>query len=289
MQKKIEPLLRYDEFLHMEVAMLLYMYGDHSFAEELDEEFIEDFDLPHIAPYQQDHALKLLRSNESTEVAQGVEYVRSYHEQLPQPSPAIEAIKSKYVNSDQPHGFIESFLTDFYYLFKTKEDGQDEHDFGRLTVSSFVIDRANFLKKHDISSVWKTHAKAMTLEEPCAKWAYDSELEHFFANYAYRPTPGPEDKKKIKLMLKTEAYKQSSASFQIRAAGYLARTFPDISQKMLKKTHQQAPPLIQSTLMVMFPDMFPSNQRRWDELIELSSDIDQVLIMKNRKQFFADQ
>lgn len=283
--RKIEPHLRYDDYLHREIAMLLFMYGDKRFVDELVPEFVANYGQPSAQHYDSSYALEKLNSSVDDDVVEGIDYVGYFHEQLPKPSKALEIIKT--IDSDvnhQNHYDATQFLSNFFYKFKPKPTGPP--DMGRIIVTSgLVIDRAEYLSSKPISQVWKFHAKDLSVSEPCERGGYDNEMTHFFGEFENNASSNSDDKAKIKHIIKLPAFKHTTASFKIRAAHYLSKNHPKISHKILKKAYKQATPLVKSTLIATYPDVFRSNERLWSKLKASSSQVDKRLIEYNHKQW----
>ncbi|MFV0543623.1 MAG: hypothetical protein ACK5L8_08060 [Marinicella pacifica] len=283
--RKIEPYLRYDEYLHREIAMLLFMYGDKRFIDELDLEFVANYGLSSTQHYDSSYALEKLNSSVDDEVVEGIDYVSYFHEQLPKPSKALELIKA--IDSDANHqNYYDAtqFLRYFFYKFKPKPTSPP--DMGRIIVTSgMVVDRAEYLSSKPISKVWKFHAKDLSVSEPCERRGYDNEMTHFFGEFENNASSNSDVKAKIKHIIKLPAFKHTTASFKIRAAHYLSKSHPKISHKILKKAYKQATPLVKSTLIATYPNVFKSNERLWKKLKASSSQVDKRLIEYNHKQW----
>lgn len=281
--REIEPFLEYDEYLHREIAMLLFMYGDKRFVDELSPDFVVNYGKPNTQLYDSTYALEKLSSLSDAEVVEGIDYVGYFHEQLPKPSKALELIKAIDSNLNHQNRYdAESFLYEFYYKVKPIPEDPQNIDLGYITVTSgMVVDRAEYLSSKPISKVWKFHAKGLSVTEPCERGGYDNEMAHFFGEFEYNSKPKPEDRAKIKHIIKLPAFKHTTASFKIWAAQYLIKTQPKLSHKILKVAYKQATPLVKSTLLVNYPELFPSNDTLWEKLKATSSQADRALVEYN--------
>ena len=161
----IKDKLKYDEYKYLEIGLFLFMYADdRSLYHLFDAHDIEFYDSPYVPESWDDKVmLKRLNSDSEADVVETLKllidypYNKSMHSELLVPMVAWSIDKE----FAEARYLANKYLLEMGYLIDDNSQN-DVDEMGRVTITSMVIELAEYLEAKPISKIWKYHAKSIS-------------------------------------------------------------------------------------------------------------------------------
>ena len=275
---------KYDEYNYLEVGLFLFMYADdRSLYHLFDAHDIEFHDSPYVPESWDGKAmLKRLNSASEADVVETIKllidypYNKSMHSELLAPMVAL-SINVKFTEARH---FANKYLIGMGYLVDDGVGQGDSEEMGRVTITSMVIELAEYLDAKPISEIWKYHAKNISVDRMNESNFQESQLVHFFEELSY--SDDPELKEKIAFIKKTKAYKTAKPSMKFMIAEHLMFEHQTHGLAVLRTAYKQGNNAMKSAVVAKYPELFPVKENFWRKLMKKSSEAELVMIKKNK-------
>lgn len=283
----IKDNLAYDEYLYLEVALFLFMYADDRSYYHLFADYdIEFYDSPYVPDtWNSENVLESLNSDDETKVVEIIKelidlpFNNSMHSELFAPMVSL-TVNEKFTDARY---FANKYLTEMGFLVDEGDEQGGPEDMGRITITSGVIDLAEYLYAKPISNIWKYHAKNISGNLMNERNFSESQLAHFFEQLTY--ADDPEIKEKIAFIKKTKAYKSAKPSMKFMLAEHLMYEHEVHGIPILKQAYKQGNNAMKSALIAKYPQVFKADVKFWQKLMKKSSAAELILVERNKVQW----